>query len=149
MLFENDSVIFMMVILLVFLSTGEEKNTAVNSGSKVKEGESQADLVVGSEPSDFFQLVMSWSGSIIADPSVVVIPACKVLSILALLKCVSLIMSYVPVVSVDPESEYYGYVEPSILDDFYCFLSTMRILFFGASTANSSGDSLEPPPPVD
>jgi hypothetical protein len=138
MLFENDTIVFMMVILVVFLSTGEEKNTSVNSGSKVEEG--QADVVVGSEPSDFFQLVMSWSGSIIADPSVVVITACKVLSMLALLKCVSLIMSYVPVVSVYPESEYYGYVEPSILHDIYCFLSTMRILFFGASTANSSGD---------
>jgi hypothetical protein len=73
--------------------------TVINSASQVERG--QPNVVV--ESSGFFQWVMFWPGSIVADPSIAVIPTCKVLSLLVLLNCGSLIFSYL--VSVAPSAD--------------------------------------------
>jgi hypothetical protein len=114
-------------------------NTAINSVSQLEGG--QADITV--ESLNFYQLVMSYSGTIVADPVIIAVPVCKLLSILTLFKCVFYISPHFASI-VDPCTVYNVFSDGAFLANINWLGGTIYEFFCGTSIPHLIQ---YPPPP--
>jgi hypothetical protein len=122
-------------------SASNVDSTFINSSPQLERG--QADIAV--ESLNFYELVMSYSGSIIADPAIALIPACKLLSILTFFKCSFWVCSYfVSAVSVDPVTAYHAFSDGALLASINWLSGTIYEFFCGTSIPRHIQ---YPPPP--
>jgi len=128
--------------VLAWSSAPSINNTVINPNSSYEGGQSD---MVAVESLSFFQSIMSWSGSVVDNPSIAFIPTIKVLSLLTLIKCGISYFAFIASTNTTP-LEYF-FMNAEFVNSISCFIETMRQLF--PLVTNIPDAQLEPNGAVD